>query len=179
MNIEFAILDWLQAHLTCPLMDWLMVFFSRIGDSGLIWIIITIILLIPKRTRRYGLTCALSLLFSLLLCNLGLKPIVMRERPFAGKEMELLVAAPQDFSFPSGHTSSSFAAATALSAHGRSWGIPAYILAVLIAFSRLYLYVHFPSDVLAGAVVGIICGILARLVIKKVDKISQKHQSND
>ena len=93
--------------------------------------------------------------------------------------MELLVAVPQDFSFPSGHTSSSFAAATALSTHGRSWGIPAYILAVLIAFSRLYLYVHFPSDVLVGAVVGIICGILARLVIKKVDKISQKRLSND
>lgn len=179
MNIEFAILDWIQAHLTCPLMDWLMVFFSRIGDSGLIWIIITLVLLIPKKTRRYGLTCSLSLVFSLLLCNLGLKPIVMRERPFTGKEMELLVAVPQDFSFPSGHTSSSFAAATALSTHGRSWGIPAYILAVLIAFSRLYLYVHFPSDVLVGAVVGIICGILARLVIKKVDKISQKRLSND
>ena len=179
MNIEFAILDWIQAHLTCPLMDWLMVFFSRIGDSGLIWIIITLVLLIPKKTRRYGLTCSLSLVFSLLLCNLGLKPIVMRERPFTGKEMELLVAVSQDFSFPSGHTSSSFAAATALSTHGRSWGIPAYILAVLIAFSRLYLYVHFPSDVLVGAVVGIICGILARLVIKKVDKISQKRLSND
>ena len=80
----------------------------------------------------------------------------MRERPFAGKELELLVETPQDFSFPSGHTSSSFAAATALSSHGRSWGIPAYILAVLIAFSRLYLYVHFPSDVIAGAAVGII-----------------------
>ena len=167
MNIEFAILDWIQEHLSCPLMDWLMVFFSRLGDSGLIWIIITIILLIPRKTRRYGLTCALSLLFSRLLCNLGLKPLVMRERPFAGKELELLVETPQDFSFPSGHTSSSFAAATALSSHGRSWGIPAYILAVLIAFSRLYLYVHFPSDVIAGAAVGIICGILARLIIKK------------
>ena len=60
MNIEFAILDWIQEHLSCPLMDWLMVFFSRLGDSGLIWIIITIILLIPRKTRRYGLTCALS-----------------------------------------------------------------------------------------------------------------------
>lgn len=172
MNIEFSILDWIQTYLACPALDWLMVFLSRMGDSGFIWIIITVILLIPRRTRRYGLTSAAALLFSLLICNLGLKPLVMRERPFVGREIDLLVEAPQDYSFPSGHTSSSFASATALASHGRSWGIAAYILAALIAFSRLYLYVHFPSDVAAGMLIGLLCGALARLLVGKIVQLT-------
>ena len=77
---------------------------------------------------------------------------------------------PKDYSFPSGHTQASFAAATALFTGNKKAGICAYVLAALIAFSRLYLYVHFPTDVLAGVVIGICCGLLSAYVFDCVKR---------
>lgn len=156
-----AALDALQA-LHTPWLDKVMIFFTTLGEWGAVWVLITVALLLRRRTRRLGVCCALALLFSLLSCNLLLKPLLARPRPFTLVEIELLVPEPSEFSFPSGHTASSFAAATALAAAGKRWGGCAYALAALIAFSRLYLYVHFPGDVLGGALLGLCCGMLAR-----------------
>lgn len=161
MEWEFIILDWIQS-LRTPLGDMIMPFISRLGNTGIIWIILTLLLLIFPKTRRAGVFMAAALLFDLLLCDTLLKPLIARARPFSvRKDIELLISAPRDYSFPSGHTAVSFASVTALFLTGKKqlW-IPALVLAVLIAFSRLYLYVHYPTDILGGILVGLVAGCL-------------------
>lgn len=146
-----------------------MVFFSWLGNSGMIWIILTIILLIIPKTRKRGIVMMLALLLDLLLCDGILKHLVSRTRPCdINTAIELLIARPTDYSFPSGHTAAAFASVTALKLSGEKvlWKV-SLVLAAIIAFSRLYLYVHFPTDVLGGLVVGLICGCLAYVISKK------------
>ena len=116
----------------------------------------------------------IALLIGLVVCNMILKPWVGRIRPYDyqlihfGKTIELLVATPHDYSFPSGHTIASFQAAVALTIHNRKLGIPAMVLAVLIAFSRMYLYVHYPTDVLASVILGTAIAFLGCFIVKKL-----------
>ena len=166
--MEFAILDWIQAHLRCGFLDAVLPVISWTSNHGEIWILLALCLLAAKRTRRQGVTVAAALLMDLLCCNIFLKPLIGRVRPFAvNPAVELLVAAPLDASFPSGHTAVSFAAVFALKAGGSPLWKPALVLASVIAFSRLYLYVHWPTDVLAGMLLGAALGQLAGLVVKK------------
>ena len=147
------------------------------GEVDWIWILLAVVLLARKSTRKLGTAVAISLVLDLILCNLLLKPIVARPRPFTFRpELTLLVKAPRDFSFPSGHTAASFAAASALlfSKH-KSW-IPAMVLAAAIALSRLYLYVHYPSDVLAGVAVGFLCGFFGAILAKKAMEFCKKNE---
>ena len=111
-----------------------------------------------------------------LLCgNLLLKPLIGRIRPFNVQDaITLLIAAPLDYSFPSGHTMSSFAAAMVLLLTDRRMGIPAMLLAGLIAFSRMYLYVHYPTDILGGALLGILCGYLGCRIVQKTEQYKRK-----
>ena len=159
---ELAVLDWIAAHCHTVWLDTLVPFITSLGYKGLLWIVVALILLAIPSQRSTGFQVALALLFSVLLCNLILKNAVGRIRPFelAGIT-DLLVTLPDDPSFPSGHTSASFAAVTALmlDRHFLRW--PCLVIGVLIALSRLYLYVHFPTDVAAGALLGILCGWLA------------------
>lgn len=173
MPWEFALLDWIQLHLRSGLGDVLWPAISSLGNAGAVWIALALVLLIFRRTRRLGLYVGAALLLDLVFCNLILKPLVARPRPYAvDPSVQLLIAAPTDFSFPSGHTASSFAAASALYfGKSRLW-IPALVLACAIAFSRLYLYVHYPTDVLAGAVLGIACGFAA---VKLIEYIKKPH----
>ena len=155
--MERAILDSLQT-VHGEALDAVMPWVSRICDHGEVWLLLALLLLLRKKTRRHGtaLLCALAL--NLLTCNVLLKPLVGRTRPFVGQSIRLLIDPPLDASFPSGHTSSSFAAVLALrKSNSRLWK-PALVLAALIAFSRLYLYVHWPSDVAGGAVLGAAMG---------------------
>ncbi len=135
---------------------------TTLGNSGLIWIIVTLFLLIPKKTRRVGWMSAFALLFSLLINNIALKNLVARVRPYYVVEgLVPIIRLPSEFSFPSGHAGSSFASAWVLFRNlPKKYGIPALVLAVLISFSRLYVGVHYPSDVLAGIFTGILCGYL-------------------
>lgn len=166
--LDFSILNWISAHLSCRPLDWLFVFFTRLGDAGLIWILAGILLLFSRRLRPYGFALLGALILSLLCVNLGIKPHVERLRPFQQVSgITLLIPPPTEFSFPSGHASSSFAAAVVLFGADRRLGIAALCTAALISFSRLYLYVHFPSDVLCGAVIGAACG-LAALQLRRV-----------
>ncbi len=128
-------------------------------------------LILPK-TRKTGIIVAAALLMDLILCNLILKNLVARVRPYdVNTAIAILIKKPLDFSFPSGHTAASFAAMTALflAKMKKAW-IAALVLAVLIAFSRLYFYVHYPTDVLGGAVVGILSGIIGYTIVEKIDK---------
>lgn len=160
--IDFGILDFIQTHLRSGLMDRMMPFITQFGNAGWLWILLGLGFAATRRYRERGFKMLLALAGCLLVGNLTLKPLVARMRPFAlREEMLLLIAAPTDFSFPSGHTMASFAAATVLFLEDRSLGIPALVLAALIAFSRLYLYVHFPSDVACGLVIGVLLGVLS------------------
>ena len=162
---DFSILDALQGCRT-PIPDKFFSAITHLGDHGVIWIVLALALLCIPRTRRLGLCVALALICELLLCNVLLKPLVARPRPYALREIELLIEAPKDFSFPSGHTAAAFAAASALAMRRSRLTIPALVLALIIAFSRLYLYVHYPTDVLAGIVLGSLCGILSWLICR-------------
>ena len=164
-SFEFAVLDWIQANLRSPIMDLLMTAITTLGNHGLIWFILAGILLLTPKHRKAGVAVLAGLALEVICCNLVLKPLVGRIRPCdVNPAVQLLVARPDDFSFPSGHTGASFAAVSALYfSRSRLW-MPSLILAVLIAFSRLYLYVHYPTDILAGALLGIMTGWAGNLV---------------
>lgn len=161
MSIDNTILDYIQSYIRCDFLDVIMPFITRLGDGGILWIAGSLILLIYPKTRKVGFAALLGLAFEVLCCNFIIKPFVARPRPCdVNTTIQLLISKPTDFSFPSGHTGASFAAVSSLYfSKNRLW-IPSLILAVLIGFSRLYLYVHYPSDVLAGALTGIMTGWL-------------------
>ena len=167
-TVELAILDWIQAHLRCGFLDVVIPAISRTADHGELWIILAVLLLFIKGQRKYGASVACGLVLDLVSCNLLLKPLVGRVRPFAvNTAVELLVKAPLDASFPSGHTAASFAAVFALKTAGSPLWKPALAVAVVMAFSRLYLYVHWPSDVLAGALLGAAVGWAGAKIVEK------------
>lgn len=169
MGIELAVLDWIQVHLRCGALDTLAVFLSRICDHGEVWILLAAALLAFRRTRGIGAAVAAALLLDLVSCNMLLKPLIGRVRPFGvNGEIALLVGAPGDASFPSGHTASSFAAVWALRSAGSPLWRPGLVLAVCIALSRLYLYVHWPTDVLGGAALGVAAGWLGAKATKSL-----------
>lgn len=154
---DLSILHWIQQHLRCDFLDTIMPWITNLGEAGAIWIVIALLLIIYKPTRRWGVTLAVVLLCGLLIGELGMKNLVQRIRPcnLPDANISMLIPPPTSFSFPSGHTMSSFEAATVLFLMHRRIGLCAYVMAVLIAFSRMYLYVHFPTDVLAGGIFGI------------------------
>lgn len=171
MDFEYVILDFIRNNMSCAFLDYSMQGISFLANVGWIWIVCAVALLIFPKTRKIGLAVACALIFSLLICNVTIKPIIARVRPYDLREgIELIIARPTDFSFPSGHTSISFAGAIPIFLQNKKLGIPALILAILIAFSRLYLYVHFPTDVLGGIIVGSICGVLGYFTSKFIYK---------
>ncbi len=168
-EFELGILNFIRENLACPFLDTVMPIITRFGDGGIFWIALSVIFIIFKKTRKMGICMGLSLLTGFIIGNIILKNVVARIRPYdLNTDIELLVNKLSDFSFPSGHTLASFEAATAIIIHDRKIGIPAIILAVLIAFSRIYLYVHYPTDVLAGMILGIIFAIFACFLVHKI-----------
>lgn len=173
LHFDIPVLDWIAEKLWCPALDAIMPWVTLLGDGGIFWIAISVVLICIPKYRKAGLSMGVALLMGLILCNLTLKPLVARMRPYTfvlenyGRNITLLVSTPSDFSFPSGHTIASFEAAIALTVHNRKLGIPATILACLIAFSRLYLYVHYPTDVIASVLLGSGLAILSCYLIKK------------
>lgn len=171
-DIEDDLLLYIQS-LRCDILDHIMIFITTLGDKGFIWIAAAIVLLFFKNQRKIGAKVLTALIINTVIVNLILKPLIMRPRPFDVIEgLETLIPAPQDWSFPSGHTSSSFAAGLVLIMGLPSkYGIPAMPLAILIAVSRIYVGVHYPSDIIAGAIFGILFGLAADIL---VDNISNR-----
>lgn len=174
---DLAVLDFIQEHLGGGFFDSFMMAVTSLGDSGILWIALAAVLLIFKRSRKYGLMVALALILGALICNVTLKPLVARIRPYElAESVKLLISAPTDYSFPSGHTTASFAAASSLFFSRAKGRYAVLALAVLVAFSRLYLYVHYPTDVLTGMLIGIFCGWLSCRVIRRIweDRLGRK-----
>lgn len=161
MDPDWSMLCWIQDAMACPFLDFLMRKITALGNSGAVWLAAAGGLLCTKRYRRQGILLLGGLAEGVLVGNIFLKNVVARPRPcWLDESARLLIAVPTDYSFPSGHTLSSVIAATILTKTNRRFGAAAIPLAALIAFSRLYLYVHFPSDILGAAVLGIGIGCL-------------------
>ena len=170
MNIELKILDWFQT-LHTPVLDKFMTSVTKLGNAGIFWIILTVLFLLIPKMRKTGVVMAAALIIDLLLCNVLLKNLVARTRPYdVNTGIQLLVAKLRDYSFPSGHTAVSFASVTALYLSGerRIW-IIALVISCLIAVSRLYLYVHYPTDVLGGIIFGCLSGWIGYHIVKLVE----------
>ena len=167
MNIELKILDWFQT-LHTPVLDKFMTSVTKLGNAGIFWIILTVLFLLIPKMRKTGVVMAAALIIDLLLCNVLLKNFVARTRPYdVNTGIQLLVATLRDYSFPSGHTAASFASVTALYLSGeRRIGLIALVISCLIAVSRLYLYVHYPTDVLGGIIFGCLSGWLGYHIVK-------------
>lgn len=166
---EIQVLDFIRAQFGSAFGDLIMPYITCLGNAGILWIIVTLLLLIVPRTRRVGVAVAISLVLEVVLCNLMIKPVVARTRPYEWNlDVPLLIKKPLDYSFPSGHTGVSFAVMGALLFQKSRLWIPAFILAVLIAFSRLYLYVHYPTDVMAGVALGMFTGFIGAWCSKKI-----------
>ena len=159
ISFDLPVLDWIQANLKSSVMDTVMPIITVFGDAGIFWMVVSALLFIFPKTRRTGLGMAIAMMIGLIVCNVTLKPLVGRIRPYdlqaeLGVTIQLLGERMHDFSFPSGHTIASFEAAVVMLKNSKKMGIPAMILAILIAFSRLYLYVHYPTDVIASIILG-------------------------
>lgn len=167
-SFELSILEALREAFAHPDVGTFLEAVSRLGDCGFIWIAAGVVLLLFADTRRAGASILTALLLGYLVCNVTLKPLVERLRPCDIVENMALIACPSDFSFPSGHTTSAFAAATALFLVHRRYGFAALVFAALMAFSRLYLFVHFPTDILIGAVIGALCAWGAFAIVGRI-----------
>ena len=173
MNWEF---DWLYAlqQIHNPVLDKIMVALSTIGNAGILWIVLTVILLIMKKTRRCGAQMALAMLLTFIIGNLVLKNMISRDRPcWIDPTVALLVKNPTDVSFPSGHSMNGFTAAVTILFYDKRWGIAAIILASFVAFSRLYNFVHFPTDVFAGVVIGTVVACLVNLLFMRMRSVKK------
>ena len=169
-NLDLAILDFIQNTFRCDFLDTVVPYITSFADKGIGWIAVAVILLCFKKTRKTGLMVGVALILGLIFGNGLLKNLFARTRPYdlPGVQIDLLVERLSDFSFPSGHTLASFEAAVVLMIRDKRFGIPALVLAVLIALTRLYLYVHFPTDVLAGALLGTLFAFIAVCLVDKV-----------
>lgn len=160
--MEEAILLFIQEYIRNDFLTPIAVFMTRLGDNGVIWIVIAGLFLIFKKTRRIGVMIFIALVLSAVINNVLLKNIFMRVRPYdAIEELTRMIGIQSDYSFPSGHAATSFAVATIIyKTMDKRYGILALILAFLISLSRLYLGVHYPTDILAGFFIGNLIGTL-------------------
>ena len=154
--MEADILLWIQNNIRNDVLTPIFKFVTTLGNAGMIWIVLSVGLLIPKKTRRVGVLALVSLSFSALIDNVILKNVVARTRPYEVIEgLTSLVGVQKDYSFPSGHTGSAFAAAVVMFLGlPKKYGIPILVFACLMGLSRLYVGVHYPSDVLGGVLIG-------------------------
>ena len=172
-GIELDILNGIQDVFACPFLDWFFPLITKLGDHGIFWIAVATFLLFFKKTRATGIMMGVALLCGFLVGNMTLKPLIGRIRPYdmeGAREIALLVEPLSDGSFPSGHTLASLEAATVLFIRDKRLGVPAMIAAILVALSRLYLYVHYPTDVLAGALLGVLFAFFGVWIVKFVWK---------
>ena len=174
MDWEFDILYAIQSIRT-PFLDKVMAFLSTLGNAGVLWIVIGVVLCVSKKYRRGGMQMLSAELLSFIVGNLIIKNMVDRLRPCQIDEtVSLIVKIPFDSSFPSGHTLNGITAAVTLMFIDKRMGIPAIVLAVLIAFSRMYNFMHFPTDVLAGAVLGVVSAVFVNFLFKRAVREAQK-----
>ena len=165
--MELSFLHMLQG-IHNNLLNSIMVFLTHLGDNGTIWIVLGLVFIIIPRYRQWGIMILIALSVNYLLGDMVLKHIFARPRPFeVDNSVSLLIPKPGSYSFPSGHSSAGFAAAVTIFLNHKRASILPLCLATSIAFSRLYLFVHYPTDVLAGIILGSLVAICLNILIKK------------
>lgn len=162
MNLDGNILLWIQEYMRNAFLTPVFIIITNMGNSGAVWLAVSVIMLFFRKTRKAGILSLAALLASFIIDNVILKNLIARTRPYEViPKLRILISKQGDYSFPSGHTGSSFASAVILyKTLPKKFGIPALTLAGLMGFSRLYLGVHYPSDVLGGAIIGSLIAII-------------------
>lgn len=190
LGFDLSVFEWVQGIRT-PILTVLMKVITTLGDEGILFIVIGLVLLITKKYRKIGLAILVSLVVMLIFNNFVLKEIFARERPFnlfatfpekyadwGGEAARYIypdfVKAPHSYSFPSGHTSSAFAAGVAVLLLNRKFGIPATIFAFVMGFTRIYVGVHYATDVISAAIVGIIYAVAGVIIAKYLFPLADK-----
>lgn len=173
LNLDTNILLFIQENLRHPILTAILNFITTIGEGGIVWIVISLVLLFSKKTRRIGCMGLLALLLMLVINNIGLKNIFSRPRPYDTiPELVTLARRPTSYSFPSGHAASAFSAACVFFRKlPKKFGIPILILAFLMGFSRIYVGVHYTTDVLGGILCGIAISYLATWLWEQIEKL--------
>ena len=172
-SLDGNLLLWIQDYLRADFMNGFWIFITSLGNGGLFWIVLGILLLLFPKTRKLGLLTLVSMLIGFLITNVCLKDLVARPRPYTQiPDLTILVKKPHDWSFPSGHTTASFAFAFAFyfGLSRKKYSIPVFVLAALIAFSRLYVGVHYPTDVLGGLLIGTLSAVLVWNIYNRREK---------
>lgn len=178
---ESNIVLFVQENLRFEFMNPIWKFITSLGDEGIVPIALCILLIIFKKTRKVGITAGTSLALEAILINLTIKKIVGRTRPYVVNEaIEYITKRPSDNSFPSGHTGCMFAVASVLFYMlPKKVGIPAMVVASLVGISRLYVGVHYPTDIIGGFIIGMFTGFIAKLIVEKIEqKIRKKKADN-
>ena len=170
-SFDLPLLNWIQANIQCTFLDTTMPVITHMGSAGFL-IVFAVFMMLLKKYRRTGFSVALSMVFGLVICNIILKPGIARIRPYDYQEqmglmINLLIEKQHDFSFPSGHTIATFEAATAIFLNHKKLGTVCLVLASIIAFSRLYLYIHYPTDVFTSIILGVARAVLANWIVGK------------
>lgn len=185
IKLDGDILLWIQDNLRADWLDPIIKAITYLGNGGIFWILVCILLMLIKKTRATGAVCSCSLAVTFLINNLILKNVIARVRPYEAIEsLTRIIGAQSDFSFPSGHSGASFAVAVVIFMEmPKKYGIPAVILAFLIALSRLYVGVHYPSDVIAGIATGTVYAVICVMVYRKFFKdrrsaVSEQNETN-
>jgi len=170
-SLDAKIILWIQENLRNPILSSIFITITKTGDAGFLFIVLGSLLLCFSRTRKTGAVFLLALVLNFILNTLILKNIFARPRPFQSLEMlSTLVPSPPGFSFPSGHTSSAFSCMVTLFFTGKKFAPYALIYSILMGFSRVYVGVHYPSDVIIGALVGVVCAYLSVFVSNAYEK---------
>lgn len=165
--MDFKILEFIRLHFKCKFMDFIMKNISTFFNYSIVWMVLGVVLISLKSTRAVGYEIFVALTLELLICNIFVKRISKRARPFTkNDEVNLLINPPKDYSFPSGHTLCAFMCATIIAAHIFWVGVILFVVAVLVAFSRMYLYVHYPSDVFVGALMGVFIALISNQLVE-------------
>lgn len=170
-NGELQIMDWVQSVFRCSFMDAVMPVITVLGDNGYVWLGLSFALMAFKQTRQTGFLIFGAIFIGAIICNATLKPLVERLRPCVVRpDLAILAACETGFSFPSGHTTASFAAAGVLMLTHARFAWTGMALACLIAFSRIYMGFHFPTDVLGGMVAGTLAAFIAVEGMKRIKR---------
>ena len=181
-SFDHSILNYLNEHFHNAFFDGFFSIITHLADAGWFWIALAALLLCFKKTRKTGCVMGAALLMGVIFGNGILKPLIHRVRPYdnaawspAVTRATLLISPPSDYSFPSGHTLASFEGAFGIFLCNKKWGAPALVLAVLIAFSRLYFYIHYPTDVIGGMILGIGFSVAAFFIVGAIwNKVTKK-----
>ena len=169
LKLDGDILLWIQDNLRAGWLDPIMKFITYLANGGALWIGICVLLLILKKTRTTGIVCSCSLAVTFLINNIILKNIIARTRPYEVVEgLNRIIGAQSDYSFPSGHSGASFAVAVVMFIEmPKKYGVPALIVATLVALSGLYVGVHYPLDVIAGVLAGTVYAVITVAIYRK------------